>query len=222
MYLAYISDLRGDATAATCAERRDSGEEGDGSFDDQPIGRDTADSRDIPTSRIHPLRVFSTHTYGRFTGSSCWPVPSRWSTTRPEHAPHPPLHNEPSAHARPIYTLARLTQGSLLEVGQVLLDVVQARRANDDRVPVLALHLTVVRQPAERNFAEAQAVLLCDLLDIAERLEVRLVPVPVAVVLHLLVSHMWHPVEGGTVHTRPWFFSGSKREPASGLSSIER
>ena len=58
-----------------------------------------------------------------------------------------------------------------------LLDVVEAGRADNDRVAVLALHEAVVRDPAERDLRHRQAVRLRDLLYRGERVEVRLVPV---------------------------------------------
>lgn len=103
-----------------------------------------------------------------------------------------------------------------------LLDVRQARRADDDRVAVLALHEAVVRHPAERDLGHRQLVLLRDDLDARERLEVRVVPVPVAVVL-VRVSAL-SQLKGRRLRgrTRPWPLLGSKREPGSTWSSIER
>ena len=46
-----------------------------------------------------------------------------------------------------------------------LLDVVQARRADDDGVAVLALQQTMMRYPSERDLGESQVMLLRDLLD---------------------------------------------------------
>lgn len=48
---------------------------------------------------------------------------------------------------------------------------------------MLAAHERVVRDPAERDLGEREAVLLRDGLDRRERAEVRLLPVPRAVVL---------------------------------------
>ena len=59
-----------------------------------------------------------------------------------------------------------------------LLDMVQAGRADDDRIAVLALHQAVVRDPAERDLRHRQVVRLRNLLDGRERVEIGLVPVP--------------------------------------------
>lgn len=56
--------------------------------------------------------------------------------------------------------------------------MVEARRANNYRIAVLALHQTVVRDPTKRDLSHRQIVRLCDLLDRSECVEVRLVPVP--------------------------------------------
>ncbi len=58
-----------------------------------------------------------------------------------------------------------------------LLEMLQGRRADDNRVAMLALEETVVREPTQGDFRERQFVLLRDLLDGSERAEVRLVPV---------------------------------------------
>lgn len=52
-----------------------------------------------------------------------------------------------------------------------------AGRTDDDGVAILLLQLTVVRQPAERDLSEREAVLLGDFFDLAKGLEVGLVPV---------------------------------------------
>ena len=71
-----------------------------------------------------------------------------------------------------------------------LLDVIQAGRADDDRVAVLALHQAVVRDPAERDLRHRQVVLLRDGLDLGQRVEVGLVPVARAVELRKsCISH---------------------------------
>ena len=63
--------------------------------------------------------------------------------------------------------------------------MLHARRPNKHRVPILALEQAVVRDPAERDLGEGEAVLLRDGLDLRERVEVRRVPVPLAVHLAL-------------------------------------
>lgn len=55
--------------------------------------------------------------------------------------------------------------------------MLQGRRADDNRVAMLALEETVVREPTQGDFRERQFGLLRDLLDGSERAEVRLVPV---------------------------------------------
>ena len=57
---------------------------------------------------------------------------------------------------------------------------------DEHRVPILALEQAVVRDPAERDLREREAVLLRDGLDLGERVEVRRVPVPLAVRLALV------------------------------------
>ena len=59
----------------------------------------------------------------------------------------------------------------------------ETRRADDDRIPVLALHQAVMRHPPESNLRHSQAMLLRDDLNGRQCTEVRVVPVPVAVVL---------------------------------------
>ena len=63
--------------------------------------------------------------------------------------------------------------------------MIQARRADEDRVAVRTLQQAVVRDPAERDLREGEPVLLRDDLDLRERIEIRLVPVPDAVRLSL-------------------------------------
>ena len=94
------------------------------------------------------------------------------------------------------YNIARpklvgvLTQGALLKVNEVLLNVLRARRPDEDCVSVLALHQTVVRDPAERDLRHRQVVLLRDGLDLGQRVEVGLVPVARAVELRKpCISH---------------------------------
>ena len=77
------------------------------------------------------------------------------------------------------------TQRALLEVDEVLLDVRQRRRADDDRVPELALHEAVVRDPAQGDLSQRELVLLRGSLDLGERSEVVIVPVPCAVCLRV-------------------------------------
>ena len=64
--------------------------------------------------------------------------------------------------------------------------MLHARRPDEHRVPILALEQAVVRDPAERDLGEREAVLLRDGLDLGERVEVRRVPVPLAVRLALV------------------------------------
>ena len=64
-----------------------------------------------------------------------------------------------------------------------LLDMRNARRADDDRIPVLALQQAVVRHPAQRDLREGQPVRGRRSLDRRERGEVRVFPVAAAVVL---------------------------------------
>ena len=59
--------------------------------------------------------------------------------------------------------------------------MLHARRPDEHRVPILALEQAVVRDPAERDLGEREAVLLRDGLDLGECVEVRRVPVPLAV-----------------------------------------
>ena len=59
--------------------------------------------------------------------------------------------------------------------------MLNTRRADEDCVPVLALHQAMVRDPAERNLSERQVVLLGNLLDLGKGTEVRLVPIPGAI-----------------------------------------
>ncbi len=66
--------------------------------------------------------------------------------------------------------------------------MLHTRCPDQDRVTVLALEETVVRDPAEGDLGESQIVLLRDLFDLGERLEVGLVPVPRAVVLSEISS----------------------------------
>ena len=59
--------------------------------------------------------------------------------------------------------------------------MLHARRPNEHRVPILALEQAVVRDPAERDLREREAMLLRDGLDLGEGGEVGLVPVSRAV-----------------------------------------
>ena len=61
--------------------------------------------------------------------------------------------------------------------------MLNTRRTDKDGISVLPLHQAVVRDPAERDLCERQAVLLHDRLKRRQRLEVGLVPVAVAVAL---------------------------------------
>ena len=63
--------------------------------------------------------------------------------------------------------------------------MLHARRPNQNRVPVLPLHQTVVRHPAQRNLRQRQPVLRRHCLNLVESAEVRLVPVPDPVLLSL-------------------------------------
>ena len=90
-------------------------------------------------------------------------------------------HHQCQSHSALGLVKETLTKRALLKVHQVLLDVRQARRPDDDRVAVLALQQAVVRDPAERDFGEGQPVLGRDGLDLGERGEVGFVPVPAAV-----------------------------------------
>lgn len=71
-----------------------------------------------------------------------------------------------------------------------LLDVLDAGCADQDGVAVLGAQERVVRDPAERDLGEREAVLLGDLLDRREGLEVRLLPVAGTIGLHAFVSIM--------------------------------
>ena len=91
---------------------------------------------------------------------------------------------------------------------------------------MLAPHQAVVRQPAERDLGERQPVRLRGGLDLRERGKVRVVPVALAVVLWARAKAVNGSTgekrvkEGGRGRgrTRPWPFSGSKREPGSTVS----
>ena len=61
--------------------------------------------------------------------------------------------------------------------------MLHARCPDEHRVPKLALEQAVVRDPAERDLREREAVLLRDGLDLGQRVEVGLVPVARAVEL---------------------------------------
>lgn len=76
-----------------------------------------------------------------------------------------------------------LTQRALLQIYQILLDMLRARRPDQHRVPVLALQQAVVRDPAERDLRHRQVVLLRYGLDRGQRAEVGLVPVACTVIL---------------------------------------
>lgn len=64
-----------------------------------------------------------------------------------------------------------------------LVDMLQTARANQDRVPALAAHETMVRDPAQRDLRHREPVRGCCVLHELERVEVVLVPVARAVVL---------------------------------------
>ena len=74
--------------------------------------------------------------------------------------------------------------------------MVQARCTNDDRVAILALHQAVVRDPSESDLRESEVVLRRDGLNLIERFEVVLVPVPTAVILHDNHDHYLEGVSG--------------------------
>lgn len=61
------------------------------------------------------------------------------------------------AQARPN---EQLTQRPFLQINQILLDVRQAGRSDEDRIAVLALHETVVRDPAEGDLGHGEVVSL--------------------------------------------------------------
>ena len=82
-----------------------------------------------------------------------------------------------------VVTLAPPSASTFLTVFKAYNDVLQARGPDDDRIAMLALEQAVVRDPAERDLCERQAVLLHDRLERRQRLEVGLVPVAGAVVL---------------------------------------
>ena len=67
--------------------------------------------------------------------------------------------------------------------------MIQARRADEDRVAVRTLQQTVVRDPAQRDLGHCQSMLIRHGADRLDRFEVRLVPVPTAVVLDTKPGH---------------------------------
>ena len=84
-----------------------------------------------------------------------------------------------------------LTQRPLFQIDEVLLNMILARRADEDRVSVRTFQQTVVRDPAQRDLSHGQPVLICHSADRLERFEVRLVPIPVAIVLDIKPGHNW-------------------------------
>ena len=74
--------------------------------------------------------------------------------------------------------------------------MLHARRPDQNRVPVLPLHQAVVRDPSESDLRESEVVLRRDGLNLIERLEVVLVPVPKAVILHDNHDHYLERVSG--------------------------
>lgn len=69
-----------------------------------------------------------------------------------------------------------------------LLDMLQARRPNDNGIAVLALHQAMMRHPAECDLGERQIVHLRDIFDLRQGTEVSFVPVPAAVALWVDIS----------------------------------
>lgn len=70
-----------------------------------------------------------------------------------------------------------LTQGTLLKINQILLNMLRTRRPDDNRIAELLLHLAVVRHPPQRDLCEREVVFLRDGLDFSEGFEVWLVPI---------------------------------------------
>ena len=70
-----------------------------------------------------------------------------------------------------------------LEYNSYLLDMLDTRSTDKDRISVLALHQAVVGNPAEGHLGQREAVLLGNSLDRRERAKVGLVPVAFAVSL---------------------------------------
>ena len=65
-----------------------------------------------------------------------------------------------------------------------LFDVVQAGGTDDNRIAVLSLHQAVLGHPTKGDLSDGQIVLLRDHLNRRKSVEVGIVPVPVAVILH--------------------------------------
>lgn len=100
-----------------------------------------------------------------------------------------------------------------------LLDMVQARCTNNDCITVFPLHEAVVRYPAKSHLSHGQTMFLRDDLDRCQGLEVSVVPVSGAVALRY---HKQRAAVSEEFSTFPCILLGSKREPGSTASSIER
>lgn len=74
---------------------------------------------------------------------------------------------------------------ALLQIAEIALELGEAADANDDAVvpAILDVERRVVHEPSQRRLEQREAMLLDDGLDQPQRLERRVLEVPVAVVL---------------------------------------
>ena len=89
-----------------------------------------------------------------------------------------PSRGQPSSVLRPRVRLLFFPHSTRVDKDTHLLDMLHARRPDQNRVPVLPLHQAVVRHPAQRDLRQRQSGLRSHGLDLVESAEVRLIPVP--------------------------------------------